>query len=137
MPGLCESNELISRDENLHTIFAFVLYQMIDDEHKLSESRIHNIFNEAVTVASKFTAGALKLPQERMNKDLMTQYLQYHSNSMLIQLNQNILYPNTLNPFAFMEQINMITMTNYFERKVTEYQGPTSSSEPGAVNFDF
>jgi ribonucleotide reductase beta subunit family protein with ferritin-like domain len=119
MPGLTFSNELISRDEGMHTDFACLLYSMLNE--KLSEAEIHKIINDAVTIEKEFILEALPCSLLGMNKELMSQYIEYVADRIIVQLGYSKLY-NATNPFDWMEMISIKTKTNFFEKRVAEYR---------------
>ena len=119
MPGLCSSNELIARDEGMHTNFAVLLYSLI--KNKIDETEIHDIFKEAVEIECKFICESLPCSLIGMNSDLMTEYIKYVADRLLIQLGYNKIY-NSTNPFDFMESISVEGKTNFFEMRPTQYQ---------------
>ena len=118
MPGLTFSNELISRDEGLHTDFAVLLYSMIDN--KLSEKTIHEIFKEAVDIEKEFIIDSIPCAMIGMNNNLMSEYIEFIADRLLKQLKYNPLY-NTKNPFDFMELISMKSKINFFEKRNPDY----------------
>lgn len=118
MPGLTFSNELISRDEGMHTDFAVLLYSMI--ENKLSQSKINSIITEAVDIEKEFITVSLPCRLIGMNHDLMITYIEYVADRLLVQLGYNKLF-NSENPFDFMVLISLQGKTNFFERRVGEY----------------
>ena len=119
MPGLCDSNELIARDEGMHTNFACLIKSKCTTI--LDEITVHNMFIEAVNIEKEFICEALPCSLLGMNKELMSQYIEYVADRLLIQLNYNNIY-NTTNPFDFMESISMQGKTNFFESRPTQYQ---------------
>ena len=119
MPGLTFSNELISRDEGLHTDFACLLYNELD--HQLPESAVHGIVAEAVQLEQEYTCQALSVALVGMNADLMAQYIKFVADRLLLALGCSKLY-NARNPFDWMEQISLQGKTNFFERRVGDYQ---------------
>lgn len=119
MPGLTYSNELISRDEGLHCEFACLLYSMM--KNKLSTERVFQIVNEACEVEKKFIAEVLPVHLLGMNNKLMMQYIQFVADRLLVALGQPKVYLST-NPFPFMEMISLQGKTNFFEKRVGEYQ---------------
>ncbi len=131
MPGLTFSNELISRDEGLHCDFACLLHSQL--ERPTSESKIHRIIAEAVTIEKEFITEALPVSLIGMNADLMSQYLEFVADRLLVALNCTRLYDAT-NPFPWMEMISMQGKTNFFEKRVGEYQksGVLNSGEASA-----
>jgi ribonucleoside-diphosphate reductase beta chain len=136
MPGLSFSNELISRDEGLHTDFACLLYNN-HIENKLSKERILEIVLDAVEIEKEFISSALPVSLIGMNSDLMKQYIEYVSDRLLINLGQEV-YFNSKNPFDFMANIAMNNKTNFFEKRVAEYNksGIANSLNKGADTFD-
>jgi ribonucleoside-diphosphate reductase beta chain len=118
MPGLTFSNELISRDEGMHTDFAILLYSML--KNKLNEKTIHNIIKDAVEIEKDFINNAIPCALIGMNKELMSQYIEFVSDRLVVQLGYNKIY-NTENPFDFMQLISMENKTNFFEKRVGEY----------------
>ena len=133
MPGLSFSNELISRDEGLHTDFAVHLYKHhIQD--KLSKERLIEIIDSALTIEKEFITEALPVSLIGMNYDLMKQYLEYVSDRLLIDLGVGKVY-NSDNPFDFMKNIAMENKTNFFEKRVGEYSKQGVGSKPDTVQF--
>ena len=118
LPGLCFSNELISRDEALHTDFACLLYSSI--EEKLSQEVIYEIICEAVEIENEFIVESLPCKLLGMNSGMMTQYIKFVADRLLLQLGYDKLY-NVINPFTWMEMISMEGKTNFFEKRVGEY----------------
>ena len=118
MPGLTFSNELISRDEALHTEFAILVYSRL--QNKLTQKEIYAIVNEAVTIEKEFITEALPCRLIGMNSSLMTLYIEYVADRLLTQLGYEKYY-NSKNPFSFMELISIEGKTNFFEKRVGEY----------------
>ena len=118
MPGLTFSNELISRDEGMHTDFAVLLYSKLNQ--KLSEKKIHNIIKEAVEIEKEFICEALPCRLIGMNSKLMSQYIEFVADRLLSQLGYAKVYESS-NPFDFMEMISLERKTNFFENRVSEY----------------
>lgn len=119
MPGLTFSNELISRDEGLHCDFACLLYGML--QNKLPESRVHEIIRDAVEIEQEFVTDALPVDLIGMNAKLMSQYIEFVADRLLVSLGCSKIY-NAANPFDFMEMISLQGKTNFFEKRVGEYQ---------------
>merc|ERR1719207_148842 len=119
MPGLTFSNELISRDEGLHAEFACLLYGML--QHKLPEDVIHDMFRGAVDVERRFICEALSCDLMGMNNELMTRYIEFVADRLLTALGHSKLY-GASNPFDWMELISLQGKTNFFEKRVGEYQ---------------
>ena len=118
MPGLTFSNELISRDEALHTEFAVYLYNKL--VHKLSKEDLRNIIMDAVSIEKEFINDALPCRLIGMNSTLMNQYIEFVADRLLLQLGTEPVY-NVINPFDFMEMISLEQKTNFFESRVSEY----------------
>lgn len=118
MPGLCLSNELISRDEGMHTDFACLLYSMLDS--KPNKEEVYEIIKEAVDIEKEFITESLPCKLIGMNSDLMKQYIEFVSDRLIVQLGYNKMF-NAENPFTFMELISLRNKTNFFERRVGEY----------------
>ena len=118
LPGLTFSNELISRDEALHTEFAILLYSRL--ERKLSKKRVYEIFQEAVDIEKEFITDSIPCRMIGMNAQLMTQYIEFVSDRLLVQLGYDKLF-NSTNPFSFMELISVESKVNFFERTNSEY----------------
>ena len=118
LPGLTFSNELISRDESLHTEFAVLLYSKL--KHKLSEDQIYMIVDEAVQIEKNFITEALPCRLVGMNSNLMCQYIEFVADRLLVQLGYNKLY-NSSNPFPWMEAISLEGKVNFFEKRVDSY----------------
>ena len=120
MPGLTFSNELISRDEGMHCDFACHLYNH-HIEKKLSEKKLKEIICGALEIEKKFILEALPVRLIGMNSDLMSQYLEFVTDRLLVSLGCSKVY-NSSNPFDFMENIAIQGKTNFFEKRVAEYQ---------------
>ena len=123
MPGLTFSNELISRDEGQHTDFAILLYSMLNN--KLDEDTIHDIIKNAVDIEKKFILESIPCNMIGMNHELMSQYIEFVADRLLLQLStKDVQYSklyNSDNPFDFMELISIEGKTNFFEKRVSEY----------------
>lgn len=124
MPGLTFSNELISRDEGLHTLFAVALYH--HQGNPLSTERIHEILRDAVEIEKEFIVDALPCSLIGMNSKLMRQYIEFVADRLAVQLGTPKLY-NATNPFDFMDLISLEGKTNFFEKKVSEYSRSTEN----------
>ena len=118
LPGLTFSNELISRDEALHTEFAVLLYNKL--ERKLKRSKLEEIVKEAVEIEKEFICEALPCRLIGMNQSLMTQYIEFIADRLLVQLGGEKVY-NSANPFDWMEMISIEGKTNFFEKRTGEY----------------
>jgi ribonucleoside-diphosphate reductase beta chain len=119
MPGLTFSNELISRDEGMHCEFACLMYSMLSN--KLSQEEVHTIIRDAVTIEKEFVSEALPVDLIGMNAKLMQQYIEFVADRWLAELGYAKLY-NATNPFDFMEMISLQGKTNFFEKRVGDYQ---------------
>ena len=119
MPGLTFSNELISRDEGLHCEFACLLYGMLSN--KLSHKAVLSIIAEAVAIEKEFISDALPVRLIGMNADLMKQYIEFVADRWMSELGYPKLY-HSQNPFDFMEMISLQGKTNFFEKRVGDYQ---------------
>ncbi|WBB27200.1 RR2B [Mythimna sequax nucleopolyhedrovirus] len=120
MPGLTFSNELISRDEGMHTDFACLYYNTRVQE-KLSYETILDMFKEAVNIEKEFFTDALPVALLGMNANMMCEYIEFVADRLLLQLGQPKYY-NARNPFPFMNNISLEGKTNFFERRVGEYK---------------
>ena len=135
MPGLSFSNELISRDEGLHCDFACLLYTN-HTINKLPEERVIEIIADAVAIEKEFVTDALPVNLIGMNADLMCQYIEFVADRLLNELIGKKIY-NSTNPFDFMEMISLQGKTNFFEKRVGEYQkaGVMNKEESSAPKF--
>ena len=134
MPGLSFSNELISRDEGLHTDFAVHLYKN-HIENKLSRERILEIINSALIIEKEFITEALPVSLIGMNSELMKQYLEYVCDRLLMDLGVGKVY-NTENPFDFMANIALQNKTNFFEKRVADYVKSGVGEVQEQISFD-
>lgn len=132
MPGLTFSNELIARDEGLHTDFAVLLYSKL--KNKLSEETVHKIIKQAVQIEQEFICEALPCKLIGMNSKLMSQYIEFVADRLSIQLGYNKIFFSP-NPFDFMEMISLQGKTNFFEKRVGDYS--LSSKKKTGDEFDF
>lgn len=145
MPGLSFSNELISRDEGLHTDFACMLFNHLNK--RPSKQAVQDIIVEAVGIEQEFLTEALPCALLGMNSKLMKQYIEFVADRLLLSLG-NSKYYNATNPFDFMESISLTGKTNFFEKRVADYQkagvmaSTQKKSEPehndneGGIAFD-
>jgi ribonucleoside-diphosphate reductase beta chain len=136
MPGLAFSNELISRDEGLHCDFACLLY----NNHlvnKLSEDQVRSIILDAVEIEKEFILEALPVRLIGMNSELMSQYIEFVADRLLSELGCKKEY-NSANPFDFMDMISIQGKTNFFEKRVAEYQkaGVMSGNDKQSFTMD-
>lgn len=127
MPGLTFSNELISRDEGMHCDFACLVYRNYI-ENKLSEERIQEIVKDAVEIEKEFVSESLPVNLIGMNADLMSQYIEFVADRLLVDLGCKKVY-NSKQPFDWMENIAMQGKTNFFEKRVGEYANAAKNSD--------
>ena len=136
MPGLCHSNELISRDEGMHTEFAVLMYHNLID--KPSQKIVYQIIQEAVEIEKEFITESLSCELIGMNKNLMGQYIEFVADRLLKMFQLDPIY-NTQNPFDWMEMISIQGKTNFFEKRVGEYSNkanPNIDKSKNEINFD-
>ena len=136
MPGLCHSNELISRDEGLHTEFAVLMHHSL--KNKCSDKDILEIVKEAVSIEKEFITESLPCKLIGMNNDLMIEYIEYIADRLLLMLGLDKIY-NAKNPFDWMEAISIQGKTNFFEKRVGEYSNvanPNANSEDNKFEID-
>ena len=136
MPGLSFSNELISRDEGMHCDFACLLY----NNHlvnKLPKETVESIIRDAVEIEKEFVTDALPVSLIGMNATLMTQYIEFVADRLLVELGNDKIF-NSTNPFDFMEMISLQGKTNFFEKRVAEYQksGVANGTENQVFKLD-
>jgi ribonucleoside-diphosphate reductase subunit M2 len=131
LPGLTFSNELISRDEGLHTQFAIALFHTLPN--KPNPEEIQAIIMGAVILEKEFICESLPCALIGMNSKMMSQYIEFVADRLAVQLGLNKLY-NTANPFDFMELISLEGKANFFEKKVSEYSRPMETG--GAIRLD-
>ena len=132
MPGLTFSNELISRDEALHTEFAVMLYNKL--QRRLSKNRIHEIIREAVSIEKEFITEAIPCRMIGMNAKLMVQYIEFVADRLVLQLGYDKIY-NSQNPFDFMELISIESKVNFFERTNSEYALANKTMDADVFEF--
>tara|TARA_B100000035_G_scaffold296437_1_gene288365 strand:- start:670 stop:1635 length:966 start_codon:yes stop_codon:yes gene_type:complete len=132
MPGLCHSNELISRDEGLHTEFAVLMYHLL--ENKPSKKDILQIITEAVEYEKEFITESLPCKLIGMNNDLMKQYIEFVADRLLLMLGLEKIY-NSSNPFDWMELISIQGKTNFFEKRVGEYSNVANPNSENDNTF--
>lgn len=119
MPGLTFSNELISRDEGLHTDFACLLFSHLNN--RPSKQAVEDVITEAVSIEQEFLTDALPCALLGMNATLMKQYIEFVADRLLVALGNEKVYKSA-NPFDFMESISLAGKTNFFEKRVGDYQ---------------
>jgi len=132
MPGLTFSNELISRDEALHTEFAILLYKQL--VNPLKETVVYDMIKEAVRIEQEFICDALPCRLISMNSQLMAQYIEFIADRLAIQLGYEPIY-RVGNPFDFMELISMEGKTNFFEKRVGEYSLATKTKDDSVFDM--
>ena len=133
MPGLTFSNELISRDEGMHTDFAVMLFSKLNKKTK--KSKVYDIVKEAVTIEKEFICEALPCKLIGMNANLMSQYIEFVADRLVVQLGFEKIY-NTGNPFDFMEMISLEGKTNFFEKRVGDYSLSSGQKGDDVFNID-
>ncbi|MFN3403473.1 MAG: ribonucleoside-diphosphate reductase small subunit [Cytophagaceae bacterium] len=133
MPGLSFSNELISRDEGLHCDFACLLYTKYI-VNKLTEEQVVSMVRDAVKIEQEFITEALPVDLIGMNSKLMSQYIEFVADRLLVALGYKKIF-NVTNPFDFMEMISLQGKTNFFEKRVAEYQKAGVMSEKDNHKF--
>ena len=129
MPGLTFSNELISRDEALHTEFAVLLYNKMMKH--LPKTRVQEIIKEAVEIEKEFVTDSLPVSLIGMNAKLMQQYIEFVADYWLSELGCSKFY-NAENPFDFMDMLSLQNKSNFFEKRVSEYQKASDKN----IDFD-
>ena len=134
MPGLTFSNELIARDEGLHTDFAVLLYKKLN--RKINKQRVHEIIKSAVEIEKEFICDALPCKLIGMNSKLMSQYIEFVADRLLVQLGYEKIYKSS-NPFDFMEMISMEGKTNFFEKRVGDYSLSSGKRDESAFDDIF
>ena len=132
--ALGTSNELIARDEGMHTDFAILLYNHLNE--KIDADDVHDIFREAVEIEENFICESLPCRLIGMNSDLMREYIRFVADRLLTQLGYEKLYNNS-NPFSFMNQTCLDGKSNFFEKRVSEYQISTNSNQQFLLDDDF
>tara|TARA_Y100000748_G_scaffold303737_1_gene309896 strand:- start:190 stop:1164 length:975 start_codon:yes stop_codon:yes gene_type:complete len=133
MPGLTFSNELISRDEALHTEFAILLYNGLQKKNR--QSKVYEIVREAVSIEKEFIIECLPCKLIGMNSTLMSQYIEFVADRLLVQIGYDKIY-NSNNPFDFMEMISIEGKTNFFEKRVGEYALATKDNDGDVFTLD-
>ena len=133
MPGLTFSNELISRDEGMHTDFAVLLFSKLQKKPK--RAKILEIFKEAVEIEKEFICEALPCKLIGMNSKLMSQYIEFVADRLVVHLGYNKIY-KTENPFDFMEMISLDGKTNFFEKRVSDYSLSSEKKSEEAFSMD-
>lgn len=135
MPGLSFSNELISRDEGLHCDFACLIYSML--ENKLDVKEVNDIISDAVEFEKEFVSDALPVSLIGMNAEMMCEYIEFVADRLLVSLGYEKIY-NAKNPFPWMEMISLQGKTNFFEKRVAEYQkaGVSAKKEDHSFSID-
>jgi ribonucleoside-diphosphate reductase subunit M2 len=133
LPGLTFSNELISRDEGLHTQFAVSLFHTL--ENKVSGDTVHEIIKQAVALEKEFICDALPCSLIGMNATMMSQYIEFVADRLAVQLGCQKIYAVSC-PFDFMDLISLEGKTNFFEKKVSDYSR-VSSNAPLRLDEEF
>jgi ribonucleoside-diphosphate reductase beta chain len=132
MPGLTLSNEFIARDEGIHTDFACLLYSKL--VNRLSKQQAHKIIRDAVKIEKQFITKSLPCELIGMNAKMMTQYIEFVADRLLLQLGYPKAYSAT-NPFAFMEAISLENKDNFFEKRVSTYAKAAVGKDRAEMSF--
>jgi len=133
MPGLCLSNEFISRDEGQHAEFNILIYSML--KNKMTSEHVHQMMSEAVDIEIEFITESIPCALLGMNNDLMSQYVKYVADRLLVQLGYSKIY-HVQNPFPFMERMNLENKSNFFEHtRIADYSKAGVGSEKNAFVF--
>ena len=132
MPGLTFSNELISRDEGMHTDFAVTLFHKLNE--KVEEEKVHELIEEAVKIEKEFICEALPYRLIGMNSDLMSQYIEFVADRLIKQLGYQPVF-RAQNPFDFMEMISVEGKTNFFEKRNSDYSLADGGDKTKAFEF--
>jgi ribonucleotide reductase beta subunit family protein with ferritin-like domain len=135
MPGLTQSNEFIARDEALHCRLALLLYRRYI-VNKLPQTLLHKIVMDAVTIEKEFIIETLQCKLIGMNSDLMSQYIEFVADILIESFGCEKIYHST-NPFSFMDNINLVLKSNFFETRVTTYKTPDLSGLHDDADDDF
>lgn len=133
MPGLTFSNELISRDEGMHTDFAVLLFNKL--ARKPKKAKVFELIKDAVEIEKEFIIDALPCKLIGMNSKLMSQYIEFVADRLSQQLGYGKIF-NSSNPFDFMEMISLEGKTNFFEKRVGDYSLSSCENKSEAFNFD-
>ena len=136
MPGLCSSNEFISRDEALHTEFAVLLYSKLPAHERLSSSVVESIVKEAVGIELEFIVSSLPCSLLGMNSFLMSSYIKFVADRLLVQLGYDKVYDER-NPFTFMERICLTGKANFFEHRESNYSKAQDANRSIVLTDDF
>lgn len=137
LPGLCFTNDLISRDESLHFQFGIYLYNTFFNSQRLDQSTVQDMFKEALSLESEFMSECLKIDMIGLSNDQMNKYLEYMSNRLLIMLQYDPLSDVLDNPLSFMATISLDSKVNFFERKNSQYNKiVVQKKDDFALDFD-
>lgn len=134
LDALTFSNELISRDESLHTEFAVLIFSYI--ENKPKESEVHEMFKQAVDIEIEFITQAIPCNLLGLNSDLMTQYIQFVANRLLTQLGYSKIWNINKCPLDFMERISLDNKTNFFDNRVSDYSKASIQNKKETLTFN-
>lgn len=134
LDALTFSNELISRDESLHTEFAVLIFSYI--ENKPKESEVHEMFKEAVNIEIEFITQAIPCNLLGLNSDLMTQYIQFVADRLLTQLGYSKIWNINKCPLDFMERISLDNKTNFFDNRVSDYSKASIQNKKETLTFN-
>ena len=133
--SLALSNSFIARDEAMHTETSIALYNDLKEEHRLDESMVREIIEEAVDIETVFITESIYCAMLGMNTDLMKQYIKFVADRLMVQLGYNKIW-KAGNPFEFMEMISIENKTNFFENRVSEYSKAGVGDSEGDKVFD-
>ena len=133
MPGLTFSNELIARDEGMHTDLAVLLFRKLIK--KPNKKKVYDIVQEAVSIEKEFICSALPCKLIGMNAKLMSEYIEFVADRIVQQLGFDKIY-KTANPFDFMEMISLEGKTNFFEKRVWDYSLSSGNKNPNAFDME-
>jgi ribonucleoside-diphosphate reductase beta chain len=135
MPGLSVSNQFISRDEGLHCTFACALYNTLQPETKTSKERVYEIIKDAVSIEQEFICDALPCSLIGMNSTLMSQYIEFVADRLLVELGYEKIW-NSKNPFDFMDMISLEGKSNFFELRVSDYSLMSGDANSNKFKLD-
>jgi ribonucleotide reductase beta subunit family protein with ferritin-like domain len=134
MKGLTQSNNLIAKDEGMHTNFGCLIYDYV--LHKLSNEDMEMLMREAVDIAKSFTQDAIRVDMIGMNAELMGQYLEYVADRLMVYMGHTKIYNRNMpDQFRFMDSIGFLNKDNFFERRPTEYQKAYNDKNKAAWTF--
>ena len=128
LPGFCQANEYIARDERMHTQSACLIFRnYIEEDLKPSQEQVEKLFREAIEIETEFINKSIPIKLIGMSSFLMIQYIKNVANELLVDLGYKPIFEGVKNPFDFMQQLHLSSKTNFFEHRVTQYQKASSS----------